>query len=675
MFDKRRLQDVLVAYKEHFAPTWWEDERYKWEAIKTFQDNWKIDANDFAGMLERALSGTKNLLASNHYFPAKMASIFAQERPDEVRRMFENLFDDRKDLVGRFEEFKNQSAARLEECASFMDENYGESATNSFQNETAISIYLWLRYPDKYYIYKFREIKTVSDRLGSNYHFKQGAYSNNVRNFYAFYNEICDEIQKDAGLKGLLQSHLTKTCYPDPECRTLTMDVCYYIATKYSIPNDRPKIWKISHGTDATGIEKSLRDKFAERNVVVVHSLTKPIATTKTSQGDYFKTHIKGGDFFYLCYGNSIQLLGQFIGDDAVLNEEMPDNWYERKYKMIAQSKDTSAYNGEQKWWSPNYNSTCVPISKEEQGLFEKLILKPYFDITIDELLHPSKKYTKESFLAEVFMDGQKYDKLVAVLRNKKNIILQGAPGVGKTFAAKRLAYSLMGEKDDSRIEFVQFHQNYSYEDFMMGYKPSENGFEMRKGVFNKFCIKASNQPDKDFFFIIDEINRGNMSKIFGELLMMIENDYRGVYVTLAYDEIPFAVPKNLYIIGMMNTADRSLAMIDYALRRRFSFVEMAPAFDTKGFKDYQNGLGNEMFNKLIEKVKELNEAITNDNSLGKGFCIGHSYFSNWEKVECTPAKMLSVVEFDIVPMLEEYWFDDNNKVQQWSDELRKVLE
>ncbi len=318
-----------------------------------------------------------------------------------------------------------------------------------------------------------------------------------------------------------------------------------------------------------------------------------------------------------------------------------------------------------------NPNGSLFSLRKEEYDFIMDIIREE------NPLPKPRyiEKYTKGSFLAEVFMDGQKYDKLVAVLRNKKNVILQGAPGVGKTFAAKRLAHSMMGEKDDSRIELVQFHQNYSYEDFMMGYKPSENGFEMKKGVFNKFCNKALNQPDKDFFFIIDEINRGNMSKIFGELLMMIENDYRGVYVTLAYDEIPFAVPKNLYIIGMMNTADRSLAMIDYALRRRFSFVEMMPAFDTKGFKDYQNGLGNEMFNQLIEKVKELNETITSDNSLGKGFCIGHSYFSNWENEECTQEKMLSVVEFDIVPMLEEYWFDDNNKVQQWSDELRKVLE
>ena len=147
-------------------------------------------------------------------------------------------------------------------------------------------------------------------------------------------------------------------------------------------------------------------------------------------------------------------------------------------------------------------------------------------------------------------MTEKRYENLVAVLRNKKNIILQGAPGVGKTFAARRLAWSMMGEQDDSRIEFVQFHQNYSYEDFMMGYKPVEDGFELKYGIFYRFCQKAANQPDKEFFFIIDEINRGNMSKIFGELLMLIEKDYRGTKATLAYNGLSFSVPKNLYTDG-----------------------------------------------------------------------------------------------------------------------------
>lgn len=254
--------------------------------------------------------------------------------------------------------------------------------------------------------------------------------------------------------------------------------------------------------------------------------------------------------------------------------------------------------------------------------------------------------YTKDDFLEEVYMTENAYESLVGVLRNKKNIILQGAPGVGKTFAARRLAWSMMGEMDDSRIEFVQFHQNYSYEDFVMGYKPAEDGFELKYGIFYRFCQKAANQPDKEFFFIIDEINRGNMSKIFGELLMLIEKDYRGTKATLAYNGLPFSVPKNLYIIGMMNTADRSLAMIDYALRRRFSFYDMEPGFDSDGFIQYQNALNNETLNELVERVKELNKEIAMDKSLGKGFCIGHSYFCGRDV--CTDEWLHAIVNYDM---------------------------
>ena len=290
--------------------------------------------------------------------------------------------------------------------------------------------------------------------------------------------------------------------------------------------------------------------------------------------------------------------------------------------------------------------------------------------IAVGEKLTP---YTKDDFLSEVYMTSEKYDALKGLLYNKKNIILQGAPGVGKTFAAKRLAYSVMGEKDDSRVELIQFHQNYSYEDFIMGYKPSGQGYELQTGIFYKFCQKAANNPEKPYFFIIDEINRGNMSKIFGELLMLIEKDYRGKKLILAYSGKPFSVPKNIYIIGMMNTADRSLALIDYALRRRFSFFAMEPGFQSEGFQAYMKKLDNDTFAALIEKIQELNHEITKDASLGAGFCIGHSYFCGQE--QCSQAWMQLVVEYDILPMLEEYWFDEPAKIQKWQNVLRGVFD
>ena len=248
-------------------------------------------------------------------------------------------------------------------------------------------------------------------------------------------------------------------------------------------------------------------------------------------------------------------------------------------------------------------------------------------------------------------MTVEKYDTLCTLLMRKQKIILQGAPGTGKTFAAKRLAYSIMGMQDESRIEMVQFHQSYSYEDFIMGYKPNGDGFELRNGIFYQFCQRAANNPELPYFFIIDEINRGNLSKIFGELLMLIEKGYRGTKIILAYNGLPFTIPPNIYIIGMMNTADRSLAMIDYALRRRFSFYSMEPGFTSKRFQDYMNSFDNETFPVLIEKIRELNMEIVKDSSLGSGFSIGHSYFCG--QTECTDEWMQSVVEYYILPLLE----------------------
>ena len=153
---------------------------------------------------------------------------------------------------------------------------------------------------------------------------------------------------------------------------------------------------------------------------------------------------------------------------------------------------------------------------------------------------------------------------------------------------------------------------------------------------------------------------------------MLIEKEYRGTKVTLAYNGLPFSVPENIYIIGMMNTADRSLALIDYALRRRFAFIEMTPGFDSEGFVEYQKKFSNETFDELIEKIKELNLEIERDKSLGKGFCIGHSYFCNCK--DCNEEWMNEIVEFDIIPTLNEYWFDELTKVQKWANIFHSVI-
>lgn len=222
MFNKMRLKSALVEYKKRFVQTQWPDEKYKWEAVKCFQVNWDVNADDFAAMLTKALSQTGNLLASVNNFPAKMIIKFAEIAQEEVRAMFIELFDEGKDVYERIDSFKQKSNSLLE--------RYGNGAAQHYQYENAICTYLWLRYPDKYYIYKLTEIKAVSNELESDYTFKKGAYADNIRNFFAFYNEICDELKQDEELKNMLASQIMGTCYPDPELKTLTIDVGFFIS-------------------------------------------------------------------------------------------------------------------------------------------------------------------------------------------------------------------------------------------------------------------------------------------------------------------------------------------------------------------------------------------------------------------------------------------------------------
>lgn len=290
----------------------------------------------------------------------------------------------------------------------------------------------------------------------------------------------------------------------------------------------------------------------------------------------------------------------------------------------------------------------------------------------------PEPEYDTYSFAADSdkpFISEEVFDKLVEQLQRNKNIILQGAPGVGKTFIARKLAYAMMGVVNDSHIAMVQFHQSYSYEDFVQGIRPDKEGFKVKNGIFYRFCKTAAEHPEEKYFFIIDEINRGNLSKVFGELLMLIEADKRSskyaISLTYGEEDDLFFVPSNLYIIGLMNTADRSLAHIDYALRRRFSFIRLKPEFG-EAFRDFliERGLTMDFSDGIIKRLEEVNQIIANEPLLGEGKMIGHSYFCDYDISQNPDEWWHDILEYKVLPYLEEICFDEEDQL----DKMKELL-
>lgn len=354
-----------------------------------------------------------------------------------------------------------------------------------------------------------------------------------------------------------------------------------------------------------------------------------------------------------------------YIGYGIVTSDYFYDNSKD-DYHHIRQVEWIKRGNWQESW--PIVLKTLTDITKYPDYVNR---LKELLGMQTDK-----QAYSIEDATSDLFLSTEDFRQYLQLLKAKKNIVLQGPPGVGKTFVSKRLAYSLLGEKNDSKIEMIQFHQSYSYEDFIQGFRPKEEGgFKLSNGIFYNLCKKAESNPDSKYVLIIDEINRGNLSKIFGELLMLIEADKRGndYELSLTYSpEEKFSAPENLFLIGTMNTADRSIAMVDYALRRRFSFIPLSPEFNKK-FKDtlLSAGFNSTLCKNIINRLEALNTEIKSDkNNLGDGYQIGHSYFCPDGNGPYDSSWYNNKIKFEIEPLLKEYWFDEPERVENLVENL-----
>ena len=389
---------------------------------------------------------------------------------------------------------------------------------------------------------------------------------------------------------------------------------------------------------------------------------------------------MKPGDVVIAKRGNK-EYIGLGVVDSEYFYEQRPEPNPHPNIRRVEWIETGSWMEGDEH--GDLVTKTLTDISKypeyverlEEKFGYDFDALSAHDSDKLDELREPrveADKYGLHNLLKECFLEAKGVTPILTGLAAKKNIILQGPPGTGKTYIAKRLAYALMEEEAKDRVEVVQFHQSYSYEDFIQGFRPKENGgFERRDGVFFRFCEKAGRDPGRDYFFLIDEINRGNLSKIFGELMMLIEVDKRGesnrLQLTYSKEGEHFSIPENVHIIGTMNTADRSLAMVDYALRRRFAFFHMPPQFNDK-FEAYlqeEHSISASMVKRIVSKLPTLNKTIEGDDNLGDGFEIGHSYFcTDVPKGTDEETWYAHIVDHEIGPQLLEYWFDDKAKAE-----------
>jgi len=647
------IKKRIEQYKRLVSDNKLADEVYKWHYVNDNIGRPDLNASDF----EKEI---KEVTRTNLLYMLSSATLMHMVRaePDSLKQLLRNLFDESRNLDERVKDYIKGSEKLYDTVKS-------KETDASNQDERVIGVLLTLRNPEKYTFFKDSFYQKLCIALGE----KPRSKGKKLSHYYALVDDLIKNVvSNDKELIKLVQTALPEGVYPDPNYRLLTQDILYQtfdgnpesvvneppeteedVDVGYWWINANPKYWDLSsHPPGSLQTYTTHTQKGSKRRVYKYFEKVRP--------GDKmvgYETTPKKRVVARLVVTRGIHLDEEdqesieFRVDAFYPNQP---NWDELQQDQLLADAEVFANN----------QGSLFQLSQKEYERIEQVAMGKHVSW---------ESYDLSDAAENNLLDERWLNETLDLWKAKKNLVLQGPPGTGKSFVAERLAWLLMGQKDATRLHMVQFHPSYSYEDFIEGYRPDGNaGFELQPGHFLKFCRRAETEPDKPFVFIIDEINRGNLGKVFGEVMLGIEADKRGKRIHLQYSsDDAFSLPANVYLIGTMNTADRSLAVVDYALRRRFVFKSLIPEFGDR-FRAFLKDLNvdSSIISRIQVMMQDVNKLIKDDHSLGIGFTIGHSYF-------CVPLIdgksqkqwLDNVLLYEIVPLLEEYWFDQPDQLSK----------
>lgn len=676
------INKYITYYKNNFSKIW-EDENFKWKAIKCFQDNWDINAKDFLKMLDNSFAQTYNLLSSNQYFPLKMIKLYANYDCQKVRAMFLDLYNEDKDIIERISNFKKSS----EDLCNMYTPGY-----QHYQKENAITVYLWLKNPDKYYIFKFGEIKSVAEKLHSEYDFRKGAYENNIRNHIKLYDLICNILQDDFELKKIFYSHLDETCYQDPYMKTLTIDFGYYVAnidSKIAIENievnnklqskNYPQLKnQILYGPPGTGKTYN--------TVIKAIEITNPELIQKDKDGNVENYELLKEKFDELKQQGQIEFVTfhQSYSYEEFVEGIKPDleNGKELRYKLQNGIFKTICKNAKELLETKvkyNFNKDNISVYKiliPDESLFTYCIENDCVAINWGNDIDISNCDSQEEIIAKIPEDFESRKQCISQLnlfklwidndlKSGKDVIvvipgsMNTIKGIAKITGDYFYNSDIENGHQQRKVDWIRKNINISSDSIYNSkfVSPTITGMfndKINWDTFLNLINNKNNSKSSNAVLVIDEINRGDVSKIFGELITLIEEDKRigekhQMTVTLPYSRETFGVPKNLYIIGTMNTADRSIALLDTALRRRFDFEEMMPKPEL--LSENIEGID------LEQLLTQINNRIKNEYD--RDHQIGHSYLMSVKDNE----DLERAYKNRILPLLNEYFYNDIDSV------------